>query len=168
MIYWSARLRRNSVVLISIPTTPPPPVVAWRFKRRHVWGPGYGLLSSSAIRHCSFYRVGGHSRRLVWNWKGCRKSVPDMLKYRHMKERERAKKMVSIGRTTFLTFSSIVRIWPRRGYSIYPWVGRCGPAPQTLTLFKTKIVRFLIPCLSRHLAQNYTLFKKFAKERYPV
>ena len=45
------------------------------------------------------------------------------------------------------------------GYSIYPWVGRCGPAPQTLTLFKTKIAdfptlfktefRFLIPCL-RH------------------
>ena len=37
-----------------------------------------------------------------------------------------------------------------------------GPSNQTLTLFKTKLVRFLIPCL-RHLAQNYTLFKKFAK-----
>ena len=46
------------------------------------------------------------------------------------------------------------------GYSIYPWVGRCGPAPHTLTLFKTNItnfptlfkteLRFLIPCL-RHL-----------------
>ena len=45
------------------------------------------------------------------------------------------------------------------GYSIYPWVGRCGPAPHTLTLFKTKIAdfptlfktqfRFLIRCL-RH------------------
>ena len=28
------------------------------------------------------------------------------------------------------------------GYSIYPWVGRCGPAPHTLTLFKTKIADF--------------------------
>ena len=46
------------------------------------------------------------------------------------------------------------------GDSIYPWVGRCGPAPHTLTLFKTNIadfptlfkteLRFLIPCL-RHL-----------------
>ena len=46
------------------------------------------------------------------------------------------------------------------GYSIYPWVGRCGLAPHTVTLFKTKIAdfpvlfktefRFLIPCL-RHL-----------------
>ena len=24
------------------------------------------------------------------------------------------------------------------GYWIYPWVGRCGSAPHTLTLFKTK------------------------------
>ena len=42
-------------------------------------------------------------------------------------------------------------------YSIYPWVGRCGPAPHTLTVFKTNIAdfpiliktdfRFLIPCL---------------------
>ena len=46
------------------------------------------------------------------------------------------------------------------GYSIYPWVGRCGLAPHTLILFKTNItdfptlfkteLRFLIPCL-RHL-----------------
>ena len=45
------------------------------------------------------------------------------------------------------------------GYSIYPWMGRCGPAPHTLTLWKTNIAdfptlfktefRFLIPCL-RH------------------
>ena len=45
------------------------------------------------------------------------------------------------------------------GYSIYPWVGRCGSAPHTLTLLKTKIAdfptlfktefRFLIPSL-RH------------------
>ena len=49
---------------------------------------------------------------------------------------------------------------PRGRYSIYPWVGRCGQAPHTLTLFKTIItdfptllkteLRFLIPCL-RHL-----------------
>ena len=54
------------------------------------------------------------------------------------------------------------------GYSIYPWVGRCSPAPYTLTLFKTKIAdfptlfktefRFLIPCL-RHLTRNHTLCK---------
>ena len=31
---------------------------------------------------------------------------------------------------------------PAGGYSIYPWVGRCGPAPHTLTLFKTKIADF--------------------------
>ena len=52
------------------------------------------------------------------------------------------------------------------GYSIYPWVGRCGPALHTLTLFKTKFTdfptlfktefRFLIPCL-RHLTRNHTL-----------
>ena len=34
------------------------------------------------------------------------------------------------------------------GYSIYPWVGRCGPAPHTLTLFKKLI-----------LTQNHTLCK---------
>ena len=49
------------------------------------------------------------------------------------------------------------------GYSIYPWVGRCSPAPHTLTLFKRKTAdfpallktefRFLIPCL-RHLTRN--------------
>ena len=47
----------------------------------------------------------------------------------------------------------------RGGYWIYPWVGRCGSAPHTLTLFKRKIAdfptlfktefRFLIPSL-RH------------------
>ena len=31
-------------------------------------------------------------------------------------------------------------VWiPGGGYSIYPWVGRCGLAPHTLILFKTKI-----------------------------
>ena len=54
------------------------------------------------------------------------------------------------------------------GYSIYPWVGRCGLAPHTLTLFKKKIAdfptlfkkefRFLIPCLI-HLTRNHTLCK---------
>ena len=48
------------------------------------------------------------------------------------------------------------------GYSIYLWVGRCGTAPHTLTLFKTNIVDFptlfktefrsLIPCL-KHLTR---------------
>ena len=28
------------------------------------------------------------------------------------------------------------------GYSIYPWMGRCGAAPHTLTLFKTNIADF--------------------------
>ena len=37
-----------------------------------------------------------------------------------------------------------------RGYLTYPWVGVCGLAPQTLTLLKTKIDRFFIPCF-RHL-----------------
>ena len=55
------------------------------------------------------------------------------------------------------------------GDSIYPWVGRCGAAPHTLTLFKTNIAdfptlfktefRFLIPCL-RHLTQFKTKFDK--------
>ena len=48
------------------------------------------------------------------------------------------------------------------------WVGRCGAAPHTLTLFKTNVAdfptlfktefRFLIPC-SRHLTRNHTLCK---------
>ena len=47
------------------------------------------------------------------------------------------------------------------GNSIYPWLGRCGAAPHTLTLFKTNIAdfptlfktefRFLIPCLRQNL-----------------
>ena len=55
------------------------------------------------------------------------------------------------------------------GYSIYPWVGRCGAAPHTLTLFKTNIAdfpthfktefRFLIPCLG-HLTQFKTKIDK--------
>ena len=56
-------------------------------------------------------------------------------------------------------FNNKVRVKARGAYSIYPWVGRCGTAPHTLTLFKTNIAdfpthfktefRFLIPCL-RH------------------
>ena len=42
------------------------------------------------------------------------------------------------------------------GYSIYPWEGRCGKAPHTLTLFKTKIADFS------------TLFKTFNPKPYPV
>ena len=60
------------------------------------------------------------------------------------------------------------------GYSIYPCVGRCGPVPHTLTLFKTKIAdvptlfktefRFLIPCL-RHLTRNHTLCKTIINKK---
>ena len=42
------------------------------------------------------------------------------------------------------------------GYSIYPWVGRCGLAPHTLILFKTKITDFP------------TLFKTLNQKPYPV
>ena len=31
---------------------------------------------------------------------------------------------------------------PGGGYLIYPWVGRCGAVPHTLTLFKTNIADF--------------------------
>ena len=65
----------------------------------------------------------------------------------------------------FVLTLSKISTTPPGGYSIYPWVGRCGPAPQALTLLKTKVVRFLIPCL-RHLIQNRTLFKTFPKKGY--
>ena len=58
------------------------------------------------------------------------------------------------------------------GYSIYIWVGRCGAAPHTLTLFKTNIAdfptlfktefRFLIPYL-RHLS----CLRQKLIDRYP-
>ena len=41
------------------------------------------------------------------------------------------------------------------GYSIYPWVGRCGLAPHTLILFKTTITDFP------------TLFKTFNPKTIP-
>ena len=44
---------------------------------------------------------------------------------------------------------------------------RPGPAPETLTVLKTKTVRFLISCL-RSLTQNPTPFKIFAKKGYPA
>ena len=60
---------------------------------------------------------------------------------------------------------------PRGGWVLDISLGgeaRCGPAPHTLTSFKTKIAdfltlfktefRFLIPCL-RHLTRNHTLCK---------
>ena len=63
------------------------------------------------------------------------------------------------------------------GYSIYPCVGRCGPARHTLTLCKTKIAdfptlfktefRFLIPCL-RHLTRNHTLCKTMINKNFAV
>ena len=46
------------------------------------------------------------------------------------------------------------------GYSIYPWVGRCGAAPHTLTLFKTNIADF--PTLFKTEFRFFnTLFKTF-------
>ena len=50
---------------------------------------------------------------------------------------------------------------------ILAWGGAAWPL-NTLTLFKTKIVQFLIPCLRHAFSPKYTLFKKFAKKRYPV
>ena len=44
------------------------------------------------------------------------------------------------------------------GYSVNPWVGRCGPAPHTAwTCFRQKSL-ILLPCL-RHLTRNHTLCK---------
>ena len=46
------------------------------------------------------------------------------------------------------------------GYSIYPWVGRCGADPHTLTLFKTNIADF--PTLFKTEFRFFnTLFKTF-------
>ena len=47
------------------------------------------------------------------------------------------------------------------GYSIYPWVGRCGPAPHTLTLFKTKIADFPTLFKIDRIPIFDTLFKTF-------
>ena len=48
----------------------------------------------------------------------------------------------------------------RGRYSIYSWVGRCGPAPHTLTLFKTNITD--VPTLFKTGLRFFdTLFKAF-------
>ena len=46
--------------------------------------------------------------------------------------------------------------------------GRCGPgpAPHTLTLFKTEF-RFLIPCL-KYLTRNHTLYKAIMNKNFAV
>ena len=43
-----------------------------------------------------------------------------------------------LGCQYFNVMRRLIKYNPGRGggYSIYPWVGRCGPAPHTLTLFK--------------------------------
>ena len=58
---------------------------------------------------------------------------------------------------------------PGGGYSIYSWLGWCGPVPHkhTLTLFKTNVAdfrtlfktefRFLIPCLRLLLCNQWKL-----------
>ena len=63
------------------------------------------------------------------------------------------------------------------GYSIYPCVGRCGPARHTLTLCKTKIadfptlfkteLRFLIACV-RHLTRNHARCKTMINKNFAV
>ena len=63
------------------------------------------------------------------------------------------------------------------GYSIYPCVGRCGPARHTLTLCKTKIAdfptlfktefRFLIACV-RHLTRNHARCKTMINKNFAV
>ena len=50
----------------------------------------------------------------------------------------------------------------RGGYSIYPWVGRCGAAPHTLTLFKTNIADFPTLFNSEFRFVN-TLFKNLTR-----
>ena len=69
------------------------------------------------------------------------------------------------------------------GYSIYPWVGRCSPAPYTLTLFKTKIdtlfktfvehtrrlfiVQEKIPCLRQKLIKSIPCLRQKSLKTYP-
>ena len=49
----------------------------------------------------------------------------------------------------------------RGGYSIYPWVGRCGAAPHTLTLFKTNISDFPTLFKTEFRFLSYLLVKKY-------
>jgi len=62
----------------------------------------------------------------------------------------------------------MARFSPGGGYSIYPWVGRCGAAPHTLTLFKTNIAYFLtlFKAEFRFLIQD-TLFKTKIPKNIP-
>ena len=76
------------------------------------------------------------------------------------------------------------------GYSIYPWVGRCGSAPHTLTLLKTKIADFpalfktdsktfvqhtrrlfivqeKIPCLRQKLIKSIPCLRQKSRKTYP-
>ena len=46
------------------------------------------------------------------------------------------------GTKVFILIRHKRRYIPGGGYSIYTWVGRCGAAPHTLTLFKTNIADF--------------------------
>ena len=73
------------------------------------------------------------------------------------------RKKVSVTHNSDCSFSTLLfffvcHTWHSGGggYSIYPWMGGCGPAPHTLTLFKTKIADFT------------TLFKTFNPKPYPV
>ena len=48
-----------------------------------------------------------------------------------------------------------------RGYSIYPWVARCGAAPHILTQFKTNIADFRTLFTETEFRFFNTLFKTF-------
>ena len=54
------------------------------------------------------------------------------------------------------------------GYSIYPWVGRCGVAPHTLTLFKTNIADFptLFKTEFRFLIPSFKTFIMFKTKTF--
>ena len=56
----------------------------------------------------------------------------------------------------------------RGGYSIYPWVGGCGPAPHTLTLFKTKIADFPTLFKTLYVTQNHILCKTIINKHFAV
>ena len=50
--------------------------------------------------------------------------------------------VVSSVTLAFTTWQAVARGGGGGGYSMYPWVRRCGAAPHTLALFKTNIVNF--------------------------
>ena len=56
-----------------------------------------------------------------------------------------------------------------RGDSIYPWVGRCGAAPYTLTLFKTNIADFPTLFKGRFTRYDFVACDKFTTDlRYEL